>query len=64
MNLERSLLFNGRIDGHLVQGHIDQTATCLDIKEEGGSWLFTFEYDSSTGNLTVEKGSVCVNGVS
>ncbi len=64
INLERCLQYNGRVDGHLVQGHVDQTATCVDIINENGSWLFTFEYDSSTGNLTVEKGSVSVNGVS
>lgn len=68
INLERCLQYNGRVDGHLVQGHIDQTAKCAAIKNDpegsGGSWIFTFEYDSSTGNLTVEKGSVCVNGVS
>ncbi len=68
INLERCLRLNDRIDGHLVQGHVDQTATCIDIQNDsegsGGSWLFTFEYDDSRGNLTVEKGSVCVNGVS
>lgn len=64
VNLERCLMFNGRIDGHLVQGHVDQTATCTEIRNENGSWLFTFEYDNKTGNLTVEKGSVCINGVS
>ncbi len=68
INLERCLRLNDRIDGHLVQGHVDQTATCIDIKDNpegsGGSWLFIFEYNDSTGNLTVEKGSVCVNGVS
>ncbi len=64
INLERCLQYNGRVDGHLVQGHVDQTAKCVDIKNENGSWLFTFEYDSSIGNLTVEKGSICVNGVS
>ena len=68
VNLERCLQYNGRIDGHLVQGHVDQTANCVELKDDpegsGGSWLFTFEYDSNTGNLTVEKGSVCVNGVS
>ena len=64
INLERCLKFNGRIDGHLVQGHVDQTATCINIENENGSWIFTFEYDNSTGNLTVEKGSISVNGVS
>jgi riboflavin synthase len=64
VNLERCMVMNGRIDGHIVQGHVDQTATCVDVSDQKGSWLFTFEYDISAGNLTVEKGSVCVNGVS
>jgi riboflavin synthase len=64
VNLERSMIMNGRLDGHIVQGHVDQTAVCTDVTESGGSWYFTFEYDPSKGNLTVEKGSVSVNGVS
>ncbi len=64
VNLERSMLMNGRIDGHIVQGHVDQTATCINVYEADGSWYFAFEYDPTTGNITVEKGSVCVNGVS
>lgn len=64
INLERSMKVNARLDGHLVQGHIDQTAICKEIKNLDGSWLFTFNYDKSLNNLTVEKGSVCVNGVS
>lgn len=64
VNLERSMLMNGRLDGHIVQGHVDQTAVCTQVNEAGGSWYFTFEYDSSIGNITVEKGSVSVNGVS
>jgi riboflavin synthase len=64
VNLERCMPANGRFDGHIVQGHVDQTGVCIMKKETGGSWLFTFEYDSSTNNLTVEKGSICVNGVS
>lgn len=64
VNLERSMLMNGRIDGHIVQGHVDQTAVCTSVKEENGSWTFSFEYDPSKGNITVEKGSVSVNGVS
>lgn len=64
LNLERCMQMNGRIDGHLVQGHIDQTAICTTVKEENGSWVFSFEYDATTGNLTVEKGSVCLNGIS
>lgn len=64
INLERCMLANGRFDGHIVQGHVDQIATCKKITDENGSWLFDFEYDASTGNITVEKGSVCINGVS
>ncbi len=64
VNLERCMAANGRFDGHIVQGHVDQTGVCTSVKEEDGSWLFQFEYDPSTGNLTVEKGSICVNGVS
>jgi riboflavin synthase len=64
INLERSMLMNGRLDGHIVQGHVDQTAVCTEVREEKGSWYFRFEYDPSTGNITVEKGSVTVNGVS
>ncbi len=64
VNLERCMPANGRFDGHIVQGHVDQTAKCIGRTEEGGSWRFTFQYDASTGNVTVEKGSVCVNGVS
>lgn len=64
VNLERSMLMNGRIDGHIVQGHVDQTAYCTGVKEEKGSWYFSFEYDPAMGNITVEKGSVSVNGVS
>jgi riboflavin synthase len=69
VNLERSILMNGRLDGHIVQGHVDQTAVCKKVEEAGGSWYYTFEYESNKemvkqGYLTVEKGSVCVNGVS
>lgn len=69
INLERSMLMNGRLDGHIVQGHVDQTATCLEVKEADGSWYYTFQYEVSEemaaqGYITVEKGSVCVNGVS
>lgn len=64
VNLERCMPLNGRFDGHIVQGHVDQTAVCKNISEEGGSWLFDFEYDSSAGNVTVEKGSVTINGIS
>jgi len=62
VNLERSMLMNGRIDGHIVQGHVDGLATCTNILEENGSWKFTFEYDAT--HVTVEKGSITVNGVS
>ena len=64
VNLERSMLLNDRLDGHMVQGHVDQTAECVAVEEADGSWYFTFTYDSSKGNLTVEKGSIAVNGVS
>lgn len=64
VNVERSLTLNKLLDGHLVLGHIDQTGICVDVKECNGSWYFTFEYDPSTGNFTVEKGSIAVNGVS
>lgn len=64
VNVERSMLMNGRIDGHIVQGHVDQTAICNEVIEAGGSWYYTFEFDASKGNITVEKGSIAVNGVS
>ncbi len=69
VNLERSMMMNGRLDGHIVQGHVDQTAKCIEVKEADGSWYFTFQYDidkqkAAQGYMTVEKGSVCVNGVS
>tara|TARA_B100001758_G_scaffold247960_1_gene269236 strand:- start:22016 stop:22603 length:588 start_codon:yes stop_codon:yes gene_type:complete len=63
VNLERSMKMGARIDGHMVQGHVDQTAICTNIKEEDGSYVLTFQYEKSD-NITVEKGSVCVNGVS
>ncbi len=64
VNIERSMRPDALLDGHIVQGHVDQTATCTAITEADGSWYFTFEYDPSTGNITVEKGSIAVNGVS
>jgi len=64
VNLERCMQMNGRLDGHIVQGHVDQTAVCTDFKELGGSWEYTLEYDAAQGNVTVEKGSICVNGIS
>ncbi|TKB97090.1 riboflavin synthase [Pedobacter cryophilus] len=64
VNLERCMQMNGRLDGHIVQGHVDQTAICINLQENNGSWVYTFEYDATNGNVTVEKGSVCVNGIS
>jgi len=64
VNLERCMQMNARLDGHIVQGHVDQTATCLLVNELNGSWEYRFKYDSSLGNVTVEKGSICVNGIS
>lgn len=69
VNLERSMLMNGRLDGHIVQGHVDQTAKCIDVTEANGSWYYTFEYTfdkemAKRGYITVDKGSVTVNGVS
>ena len=64
VNLERCMVFNGRIDGHLVQGHVDTTAKVTHINDEQGSWRIVFEYASNTNHITVEKGSICVNGVS
>lgn len=64
VNLERCMLNNGRFDGHIVQGHVDQTGVITAIRDVGGSWLFDIGYDASQGNITVEKGSIAVNGVS
>jgi len=64
VNLERCMIANGRFDGHVVQGHVDQTGKCVSVKDQNGSWLFEFEYDPSSGNVTVEKGSISINGVS
>ena len=64
VNLERCMQMNARLDGHIVQGHVDQTAICTGFKELDGSWEYTFEYDAAPGNVTVEKGSICVNGIS
>jgi riboflavin synthase len=63
VNLERCMVMNGRLDGHIVQGHVDGKGECLNIQDEDGSWLFEFSYDSSE-NVLVEKGSICINGVS
>ena len=64
VNLERSMMMNGRLDGHLVQGHVDEMATCKKIEERDGSWLFTFKMESGKNYLIVEKGSIAINGVS
>ena len=69
VNVERSMMMNGRLDGHIVQGHVDQTAKCIDIKDAEGSWYYTFHYKfdkemAQRGYMTVDKGSVTVNGVS
>jgi len=64
VNLERCMQMNARLDGHIVQGHVDQTATCILVNELEGSWEYRFNYNASLGNVTVEKGSICVNGIS
>ncbi|WP_026913750.1 riboflavin synthase [Christiangramia portivictoriae] len=64
VNLERGMKLGARLDGHIVQGHVDQTATCTEVRETEGSWHYTFKYDPEIGNLTIEKGSITVNGVS
>jgi len=64
INLERAMILGARLDGHIVQGHVDQTATCTSVIEENGSWVFSFEYDSTYNNVTIEKGSITINGTS
>lgn len=64
VNLERAMKLGDRMDGHIVQGHVDQTGVCKSVEEANGSWYFTFEYDTNANNITIEKGSVTVNGVS
>ncbi|MFY8096981.1 MAG: riboflavin synthase [Flavobacterium sp.] len=64
INLERAMKLGDRLDGHIVQGHVDQIATCVDKVDQDGSWLFTFEYDKKMNNITIEKGSITVNGTS
>ncbi|OIQ27698.1 MAG: riboflavin synthase subunit alpha [Bacteroidetes bacterium MedPE-SWsnd-G2] len=64
VNLERAMKLGDRLDGHIVQGHVDQTGTCINIREEEGSWRFTFEYSPAYNNMTIEKGSITINGVS
>ena len=64
VNIERAMKLGDRLDGHMVQGHVDQTAVCSSIQEKSGSWEFTFEYDKALNNITIEKGSITVNGTS
>lgn len=64
INLERAMVLGSRLDGHLVQGHVDQTATCISAEEKDGSWFFSFSYDATKNNVTIEKGSITVDGVS
>ncbi|MFK5958340.1 MAG: riboflavin synthase [Lutibacter sp.] len=64
INLERAMVLGARLDGHIVQGHVDQTAFCTGVKEEDGSWVFGFEYDTTLNNITIEKGSITINGTS
>ena len=64
VNLERAMKLGERLDGHIVQGHVDQVATCTSVEETNGSWKYTFSYDTSLNNITIEKGSITVNGVS
>ncbi len=64
VNLERAMKLGDRLDGHIVQGHVDQTGICKSVEENGGSWYYTFEYDEMLNNITIEKGSITVNGVS
>ncbi|ASV30281.1 riboflavin synthase [Maribacter cobaltidurans] len=64
VNLERAMIMGSRLDGHIVQGHVDQTGICTSVKEENGSWIFSFEYDHATGNPTIEKGSITIDGTS
>jgi riboflavin synthase len=64
VNIERCMAANGRFDGHIVQGHVDQTGECIDVKEQNGSWLFEVRYKPNSQNIIVEKGSICINGIS
>ncbi len=64
VNLERAMKLGDRLDGHIVQGHVDQTGTCIAAEQTNGSWLYNFEYDEKLNNITIEKGSITVNGVS
>ncbi|MGC1515304.1 MAG: riboflavin synthase [Maribacter sp.] len=64
INLERAMVLGSRLDGHIVQGHVDQTGECTSVKEEDGSWVFSFKYDAANGNPTIEKGSITIDGTS
>lgn len=64
VNIERAMKLGDRLDGHIVQGHVDQTAVCTNIEDKEGSWEFTFEYDTALNNITIEKGSITINGTS
>ena len=64
VNLERAMVLGSRLDGHIVQGHVDQTGKCIAVLEKDGSWFFTFEYDATQNNVTIEKGSITIDGVS
>lgn len=64
INLERAMVLGARLDGHIVQGHVDQTGKCTDIEEKDGSWVFTFSYDADLNNVTIEKGSITIDGTS
>lgn len=64
VNIERGLRLGDRLDGHMVQGHVDQTARCVEAKTQDGSWFYTFEYDKNSNHITIEKGSITINGVS
>lgn len=64
INLERAMILGSRLDGHLVQGHVDQTGICTEVTEKDGSWFFSFEYDAANGNPTIEKGSITIDGTS
>lgn len=64
VNLERAMILGSRLDGHIVQGHVDQTGICTSVEEKDGSWFFSFEYDASTNNPTIEKGSITIDGTS
>jgi len=63
-NLERAMILGSRLDGHIVQGHVDQTGVCTQVEEKNGSWFFSFEYDAAKGNPTIEKGSITIDGTS